>query len=190
MTQSLRFTLMFTFGLMFVMWLTRGSHVDSIINLPDASLALFLIAGFFLRAYWPVVVLMLLAGGMDYWATQINGISDYCLSPAYSFLIPTYLCMWLGGRWLAKGFQWQAWDSVRFVMVTVISTNLAFHISSGSFYLLSGRFADVSWLEYGDRVIAYLPSYLYITCAYLVLAALLTAVVVQVRGVAGIVRPA
>lgn len=186
---AMKNTILFTLLLALLMWITRGSHFDTIVSLPDASLALFLIAGFYLRARWPLVLLMLEAGALDFWATQVNGVSDYCMSPAYFFLIPTYACMWLGGRWLAKGFQWRGWDAVRLALVAVISTNLAFHISSGSFYVLSGRFSDLSWAEYGARVVAYLPSYFYITCGYLLLAALLAALLVQVRGVTGMMRP-
>ena len=45
--------------------------------------------------------LIIEAGLIDYYATSVQGISDWCMSPAYWFLIPTYGSLWLVGRWFA-----------------------------------------------------------------------------------------
>ncbi len=162
-----------------LMWITRGSHFDSIYNLPDASLAIFLAAGFYLRKTWPLIWLMALAALLDYVAITYNGVSDFCVSPAYFFLIPTYACMWLAGRWLAARYKGALKNAVELVFASVISTNIAFHISSGSFYLISGRFSDLSWATYGERVAAYLPSYVTIACGYIALFAVLHIIMAQ-----------
>jgi outer membrane cobalamin receptor len=31
-------------------------------------------------------------------AIMLGGVSDWCVTPAYGFLIPTYACLWYGGR--------------------------------------------------------------------------------------------
>jgi hypothetical protein len=40
-----------------------------------------------------------------------------------------------------------------------LATSAAFAISNGSFYLFSGRYADLSWGQYFSRVAQYYPSY-------------------------------
>jgi len=163
-------------GLALLMAVTRGSHFGSSLALPDATLAIFLVAGFMLprftlAALAAFVFLLLEAGGIDYYAINFAGVSDYCVSPAYWFLIPAYAGMWLGGRWFATQ-QKNSWNSLAlFGGVSWLATTVAFLISNGSFFLLSGRFTDMSLAEYAARVARYYPSYLGGSLMYLVLAA-------------------
>jgi hypothetical protein len=163
-------------ALVLLMAVTRGSHFGSAFALPDATLAIFLVAGFMLPrftlpALLAFVFLLLEAGGLDYYAIAYRGVSDYCVSPAYWFLIPTYASMWLGGRWFATR-QKNSWDSLAlFGGVSWLTTTVAFLISNGSFFLLSGRFTDMSPAEYAARVAKYYPSYLGGSLMYLALAA-------------------
>ena len=48
-----------------------------------------------------------------------------------------------------------------------IGTSAAFLISNGSFYRLSGYFADMSWLEYGASVAPYYLPYMINTLVYI-----------------------
>jgi hypothetical protein len=129
-----------------LMVLTRFHHFGDALHLPDASLAVFFFAGFYRK---PVLLafLLLLAGLIDY-AAIASGTSAYCVSPAYIFLIPTYMVMWLAGRYCS---HYKALDfigmSLNFGMLMLAST-AAFIISNGSFYLFSGRFDAVSWSQY------------------------------------------
>lgn len=163
-------------ALVLLMAVTRGSHFGSPFALPDATLAIFLLAGFMLprftlAALAAFVFLLLEAGGIDYYAINVAGVSDYCVSPAYWFLIPAYAGMWLGGRWFATR-QKNSWNSLAlFGGVSWLTTTVAFLISNGSFFLLSGRFTDMSLAEYAARVATYYPSYLGGSLMYLALAA-------------------
>ena len=94
-------------GLVLLMAVTRGSHFGSSFALPDATLAIFLVAGFMLprftlTALATFIFLLLEAGGIDYYAIAYQGVSDYCVSPAYWFLIPTYASMWFAGHCLLR----------------------------------------------------------------------------------------
>lgn len=165
-------------GLVLLMAVTRGSHFGSAINLPDATLAIFLVAGFMLPRYTltalaTFIFLLLEAGGIDYYAITYNGVSDYCVSPAYWFLIPTYASMWFAGHWFA-GHQRNSWNGLAlYAGVAWLSTSVAFLISNGAFYLLSGRFTDMSLAEYAARVAKYYPSYVGGGLMYLALAAVI-----------------
>ena len=121
--------------LVLLMVLTRGSHFGSSFLLPDASLAIFLLCGFMLprftlTALTAFSLLLLVAGGIDYYAINVAGVSDWCVTPAYWFLIPTYASMWFGGSWFAAKQQ-NTWRSLAlFGGVSWLSTTTAFFISN------------------------------------------------------------
>lgn len=156
---------------------TRFHHFGNMFTLPDATLAVYLLAGYYLASWgWPllpVFVLMIAeTGAMDYYAIAVRGVSDWCVSPAYAFLVPTYAVMLLAGRWYATR-QRQSWGSLAvFAMTGWIASSLAFLISNGSFYLLSGRFGEMSLAEYASRVAQYYPPYVGYALMYLGIAAL------------------
>ena len=165
-------------ALVLLMTVTRGSHFGSSINLPDATLAIFLVAGFMLPRYTltaltAFIFLLLEAGGIDYYAITYNGVSDYCVSPAYWFLIPTYAVMWFAGHWFASRQQ-NNWNGLAlFAAVSWLATSVAFMISNGAFYLFSGRFTEMNIAEYAARVAKYYPSYVGGGLMYLAFAAVI-----------------
>jgi hypothetical protein len=149
------------------MILTRFHHFGDVLHLPDASLAVFFFAGFF-RKKMLLGFLLALAALIDYVAIS-NGTSGWCVTPAYAFLIPTYAVMWVGGRYCSnlaamKGTQLTL--SVSAMGLLALATSLAFVISNGSFYMFSGRYTDMSWVQYLDRVAHYYPLYMSSTLIY------------------------
>jgi len=160
------------------------SHFGSSISLPDASLAVFFLAGFYLaRLALPAavafVLLLLVAGGVDYYAIAFRGVSDACISPAYWFLIPTYACMWYTGRWFAARQQMKWANLGVLAAVAWGSVTVAFLISNTSYYLLSGSFMDKSLMQYAEGMAAYYPEYLSCTMLYLAGAAVLHVLLVN-----------
>jgi len=157
--------------LLVVMAATRFHHFGSAISLPDASLAIFFLAGFYLRS--PLVLAGFLAEAalIDYVAITYVGVSDWCISPAYLFLIPTYASLWFAGRWVAAR-QRQTWRTLALLFAALaVGVTVAFLISNGSFYLLSGHFPDLSWAQYAARVAKYFPPYALNTFFYVLFAA-------------------
>lgn len=162
--------------LILLMAVTRGSHFGSSINLPDATLAIFLVAGFMLprftlTALAAFIFLLLEAGGIDYYAINVAGVDDYCVSPAYWFLIPTYASMWFAGHWFAAHQRNNLNGLALYSGVALLSTTVAFLISNGAFFLLSGRFTEMSLADYAARVAIYYPSYVGGGLLYLAIAA-------------------
>ena len=160
------------------------SHFGSAVSLPDASLAVFFLAGFYLaRLAWPAAVafvfLLLAAGGVDYYAIAIRGVSDECISPAYWFLIPTYACLWYAGRWFAARQQ-MSWASLGLLAAVAWgSTTAAFLISNTSFYLLTALVPNPSLLQYAKGIVEYYPPYLLCTLLYLACATVLHVLLVN-----------
>lgn len=103
---------------------TRFNHFGSAVSLPDASYAVFFLGGLYLTrsasmSVAAFIALILEAGWIDYYATSVQGVADWCMSPAYWFLIPTYASLWLVGRWVVsrnavKGhtLEGKTWKSV------------------------------------------------------------------------------
>jgi hypothetical protein len=153
-------------ALAFFMLLTRGSHVLTHVALPDASLALLLIGGLYLRKAAWFVGFVMLATAVDFSAAAIDSLQAYCLTIGYWGMLPTYAAMWLAGVWLGK--QSNGLNALKFSLAAVISTLVAFVISTQTYYLFSGRFPNhglVETIQYGWN---YLPSYLAYTAMYLV----------------------
>lgn len=169
------------FGLLAaLMAATRSHHFATALHMPDASVAVFFLAAFYLGRTVYLPLLLLEAGFIDYIAITYAGVSDWCVTPAYGFLVPTYAAMWLGGRWYA-GRHGNGWPSlVPLAASAFVSASIAFLISNGSFYLLSGRYTDVSWVEYTARVGLYYGSYVSNALLYVALAAVLHAVYVTI----------
>lgn len=167
-----------TLVLIVLMAATRMHHFGSALHLPDASLAVFLLAGSLVASPLLFGALLVEAAGLDYLAITQLGVSDYCVTPAYWFLIPTYGVLWFAGRYYARIHQHGLRGLVMFAGLSVVALNLAFLISNGSFYLFSGRYTDMGAVEYGSHMMPiYLP-YLTSGLFYLACAAALYAVLI------------
>lgn len=151
---------------------TREYHFGTALHLPDASLAVFLLAGFYLPR-WAFPVLLVEAGLVDYLALNYGGVDGWCFSPAYWFLIPTYSVLWFAGRFYAARYRPSLRGLAEFAAIAFAATGAAFLISNASFYLLSDNIGNMSATEYGGRVAQYFLPYLQSAFLYLVPAALL-----------------
>ncbi len=158
---------------------TRFNHFGSAVSLPDASYAVFFLGGMYLAGTARVSVavfaaLILEAGWIDYYATSVQGVSDWCMSPAYWFLIPTYAGLWLAGKLVSRNAMSAripaGGNLIRLGLAAWVASTFAFIFSNATFYLFSGRYAEMSAAEYASRVAQYYVSYvsmamLYIACA-------------------------
>lgn len=155
---SLRYT---AFALVALMAATRFHHFGSALSLPDASLAVFFLAGLMVAGTpWFFALLLAEAGLIDYLAIRFGGVSDWCVSPAYLFLAPTYAAMWLGGRVARRYVPCSAVSLLTVGGILFAATGIAFLISNSSFYLFSGRYDGLGWAEYAAAVAPYYAPYL------------------------------
>ncbi len=144
-------------SLIALMIMTRFEHFGGALHLPDASLAVFFFAGYY-RKKALLGFLLALAALIDVAAIQ-NGTSSYCISPAYVFLMPTYSVMFVAGYYCAK-FKSLNLSSLSIQLSAIfVAASVAFGISNYSFYLLAGRFADLSLSQYTERVAQFYTPY-------------------------------
>jgi hypothetical protein len=162
----------FPIALIALMALTRFHHFGDVLHLPDASLAVFFFAGFY-RKKMLFVFLLALAALIDF-VTIKGGTSSWCISPAYVFLIPTYGVMWLTGRYIATTNSLSTLRLAKSFSLLTLATSIAFVISNGSFYLLSDKYAEVSWGQYLQGIAQYFPLYAGSAVIYVLLGYALT----------------
>jgi len=159
---------------------TRAYHFGTALHLPDASLAVFMLAGFYLPR-WAFPVLLVEAGLVDYLALNYGGVDGWCFSPAYWFLIPTYFVLWFAGRFYAARYRFSLRSLVEFAGIAFAATGSAFLISNASFYLFADYFAQMSAAQYGTQVAQYFLPYLQSAFLYLTAAAVLHVAAVLVK---------
>ena len=164
-----RLLLLLAFALL--MLVTRSHHIASQLHLPDASVALFFLGGLVMQRRWGYLgAMLIMAGGIDYWATNVNGVSSFCMTPAYLMLVPTYALLWWSGDWAARQIETSKSVSATLAGSLLASTFAAHLLSSGSFYFFSGRFAETSVLEFLQRTGEYAPTYVGFAVIYVCVA--------------------
>ncbi len=154
-----------------------GTRINHFGALPDASWAVFFVAGFYLRdsLRWVFPLLMALAVLIDFLVINSMGLnfwSHYCMSPAYAFLLVAYAVMWFGGALLQRLHREIGVRSLLLLTtVLVLATSICFVISNGSYYQLSDEVTSPSlagWFKnMGDWYLGYLRT----TLAYVSVAA-------------------
>ncbi len=150
---------------------TRFNHFGSAVYLPDASYAVFFLGGLYLSRFARMAmvafsVLIMEAGLIDYSATSIQGVSDWCMTPAYWFLIPTYGSLWLVGRWFALRHSMHGKGLIGLLLSAWAATSFAFIFSNVTFFLFSARYTEMSAADYASRVTGYYTSYVSVALLY------------------------
>ncbi|MBU0620220.1 MAG: hypothetical protein KJ795_00065 [Gammaproteobacteria bacterium] len=164
-------------ALVSLMALTRFNHFGSSVALPDASYAVFFLAGLFLgrvRGALAILALFLVEAALvDYYAINFAGISGWCVTQAYGFLVFSYSALWFVGRWYAPRHDLSGKGMFGLLAAAVAAGSLAFVIANVSFYLLAGYFGSMGVAEFTASVAQYYGSYvtvavIYIGCAVIV----------------------
>lgn len=154
-----------------VMAATRINHFAP---LPDASWAVFLAAGFYLRGQWRWAFPLLIAEAVliDFFVITGQGLSfwnHYCMSPAYMVLLAAYPLLWFAGAWLRRQYSGLDLRSLGLLVGTAfVAINLFYLVSNGSFYWLADSVPlprnVAAWMEnLGD----WYPAYLRINAIYI-----------------------
>lgn len=159
-------------GLAALMALTRSHHFAGLHHLPEASWAVFFLAGAYLSRGWVFPALCVEAAAVDYLAIAYGGTSGFCVTSAYAMLVPAYGALWLAGRWYARHHQNAVSTLLPLTGSMLVGALLAELFSSGGFYLFSGYFAEPSLAEYAGRFAQYFPAYLGALALYVGIAAL------------------
>jgi hypothetical protein len=156
---------LFLIILSLVLILTRGSHITTFYSLPDASLALFLVGGIYLKNIRFFLALFLLGLVIDFGASAFDPKLGFCLTNGYWGLIPAYGVLWLSGYFLHHKKLIPKLSI--FISIVSIAIILAFIISTQTYYMFSGRFGNPSFFESVFHGWEYLPQYFLSSFAYI-----------------------
>ncbi|MDD5058739.1 MAG: hypothetical protein PHQ60_12790 [Sideroxydans sp.] len=158
-------------ALALLMAATRYNHFGSALSLPDASYAVFFLGGLFLgraRGALPVLALLLLEAALvDFYAINYSGVSGWCVTSAYSFLVVAYGALWFVGRWYAPRHDLTLKGFAGLLAAAVVAGSAAFVIANVSFYLLAGYFDSMSVVDYVSGVAQYFGSYVSVAVLYI-----------------------
>lgn len=146
---------------------TRFKHFGDAMHLPDASMAVLFIGGVYLRRHLALAGFMALAVLVDWVSVSYAGVSDFCITPAYAFLLPAYAVLWYGGR--ACGASRSFLGTLAWGFVAAC---LSFAISNGGFYWLGGRYPNPHVAEYAARLWQWGPLFVRTTMSYIAVALL------------------
>jgi hypothetical protein len=157
--------------LMSLMAMTRYNHFGSTVALPDASYAAFFLGGLFLgrvRGALTIFALLLIEAALiDYYAINFAGVSGWCMTSAYSFLVFAYGVLWLVGRWYAPRHALTLQGLAGLLAVAAAAGSAAFVIANVSFYLLAGYFDSMGVMQYVVSVSQYYASYVAVAVFYI-----------------------
>ena len=170
---SVRSRMVLFLGLALVMAATRFPGLASHVHLHDASWALFFIAGFYLTDSWrwAFPALLACAVAVDFVGIKYYGVSNYCVTVAYWFLVPAYGALWLGGRWLRRHESDDASGLMGLAASALAATSICFLLTNGSFYWLGGRVADPSWQGWFANFTRWYWPFVSVSLAYIAVAA-------------------
>ncbi|SPP66476.1 hypothetical protein [Nitrospira lenta] len=136
---------------------TRGHHFGTLEHLPSASWAVLFLAGCYLSSRWVFPALLAEAALLDVAAVTWGGVDNFCVSPAYGFLLPAYGVLWGAGRWYAARHQENVVTLLPLAVSLVFGAALCELISSGGFYFFSGRFEQTNLTQFAMRLVTYFP---------------------------------
>ena len=160
---------------------TRVHHFGVGAIAPDASTAVYFLAGLALASPWWLLALLAEAVLLDVFAIGVAGVADACVSGGYALLAPAYGVLWLAGRTMRKSERLDLLTAGKFVCA-ITGGVAAFFVISNIGYFFGSEFYALGVSEYTRRVARYFSYYEIVTLLYatagigaLVLAARLSA---------------
>ena len=148
--------------IVFLMVLTRGSHLLTSISLPDASFALFLMGGMLLKKPKWFISIFAASVLIDLITLSINPTDQIPINLGYLGLLPSYGIMWLIGLYVSK-----TKDILKFAIFSSLGTFVSFMISTQTYYLLSNKFPGITIQESIQTGWEYFPHSFIYTMSYL-----------------------
>ncbi len=176
-------------ALVIVMIGTRADHFGQFIDLRDASLAVFFLAGLLRPARSLFAALLVVAFGVDFVEFAQAGVLSSCYTPAYAFLVPTYACLWVAGERSRAALDASSSSGAHrdytavlggVAVRLVMGAALAFAISNLSYFAFSGQFAHLTLFDYVAATARYATPYVGHAVGYAVLGVALLALFTRV----------
>jgi hypothetical protein len=145
---------------------TRIHHFGVGTIAPDASTAVFFLAGLMLASPLWLILFAALAIGLDAVALGLVGVADACMTVGYWLLFAGYLALWYAGRLGRDIEKLDVLKSAKLLLFAAGGTAVFFVLSNVGYYYGGGFDESMGAAEYISRVQRYFPMYLVTTLAY------------------------
>ena len=160
-----------------VMIATRFHHFGDVLHLPDASMALFFLGGIYLRRHLAFLAFVVLSVLIDWYSVSYAGVSDFCITVAYSFLPLAYAVLWYAGRLVAPRYDGSLASHGIVFGTLLVAATLSYAVSNGAFYWLGGRYTEPNMAQYVQRFMQWAPLFVRAAAAYVAVAQVAQALV-------------
>jgi hypothetical protein len=147
---------------------TRIHHFGVGAIAPDASTAVFFLAGLLLASPLWVAGFALLAVALDTVALGLIGVADACMTTGYWLLFAGYLALWFAGRFGRGATRLDIAHGGRLTVLAIVGTVAFFVLSNLGYYFGGGYDVSMGAAEYISRVSGYFPAYFVSTLVYTV----------------------
>ncbi|WP_240148058.1 hypothetical protein [Luteibacter yeojuensis] len=156
---------------------TRFNHFGDALHLPDASMALFFLGGIYLRKHLAFVGFVVLSVLVDWYSVTYAGVSDFCITMAYSFMPLAYAVLWYAGRLAAPRYNGSLASHALVFGSLLVGATLSYAVSNGAFYWLGGRYTDPNMTQYVQRFFQWAPLFVRAAAGYVLAAQVVQALV-------------
>jgi len=145
---------------------TRIEHFGAGQIAPDASTAVFFLAGLLIGN--PLWLLALLAEALllDLTAIKVVGVEAVCVTVGYGMMIPAYGALWLAARPVRANDRLDLFGAAKLVCACCAGVVGFFLFSNLGYYIGGGFESSMGLEEYARRVVRYFPPYLSSTLVY------------------------
>ena len=149
-----------------LMAVTRIHHFGVGTIAPDASTAVFFLAGLLLASPHWFVAFSLLAIALDGVALGLVGVADACMTVGYWLLFAGYFALWYAGRLGRRMAKLDLFRAAKLLGLAAGGVVVFFVLSNLGYYFGGGFDESMGGAEYVRRVGRYFPAFLIATLVY------------------------
>jgi hypothetical protein len=153
-------------ALMALMAATRIEHFGVGQIAPDASTAVFFLAGLLIGNPLWLLVLLVEASLLDLTAIKVVGVEAVCVTLGYGMMIPAYGALWLAARFVRTTDKIDVLSVAKLIGACCIGVLVFFLFSNIGYYLGGGFENSMGLEEYVRRVMRYFPAFMTSTLFY------------------------
>lgn len=153
---------------------TRIEHFGLSRMLPDASTAIFFLAGLLIASPVWLAALLTEALALDITAINAVGVDPACVTFGYFMMIPAYAALWYAPRALRSDFTPGIAGFGKLALACAVGLAGFFVLSNIGYYFGGGFSTSMGAAEFARRVAQYFPYYLTSTLIYSTIGVLLT----------------
>lgn len=166
---------------------TRIEHFGINQIAPDASTAIFFLAGLLIGNPLWLAAFLVEALALDITAIKAVGVDPVCVTFGYFMMIPAYAALWFAPRALRENFVPGLFGFGKLALACVAGLAAFFALSNVGYYFGGGFSVSLGAAEFARRVAQYFPYYLTSTLIYSAAGVTIAVIAAYIGGYRGVV---